>query len=275
MKVGVIGGGIVGSATAKLSSSACPVLVYDIISERCVPAGVSLDDICTCELAFVCVPTPSNADGSTNLEAVKQAIEALRTRDYAGGIVVRSTVPVGTCDGLAVFHMPEFLTAKNWARDIARTQQWIVGVPSSPLQAVCEHLSTLVREGVREGRLESSNIIFCTNSEAESVKYFRNTFLAVKVSFCNEIAHFCSATGINYEKVRALTVQDSRIDASHTSVPGPDGLCGFGGMCFPKDCLSLISQMGNVDVRCPILRSAVQRNATDRNREKATEPEIL
>lgn len=71
--------------------------------------------------------------------------------------------------------------------------------------------------------------------DAETIKYFRNCFLATKVSFCNEIEEFCQRKGIEYETVRALATINPRIGSSHSHVPGPDGKRGFGGIYFPKD----------------------------------------
>ena len=70
---------------------------------------------------------------------------------------------------------------------------------------------------------------------AETVKYFINTFLATKVSFANEMKQVCDASEIDYKRVVDLALYDARIGRSHLQVPGPDGLNGFGGKCFPKD----------------------------------------
>ena len=92
------------------------------------------------------------------------------------------------------------------------------------------------------------------------IKLFRNNFLAIKVSFCNEIAEFCNLKNINYENVRLLATLDNRIGDSHTKVPGHDGKRGFGGTCFPKDTNNLRHQMNKVGMKSFIIEGAIERN---------------
>ena len=99
------------------------------------------------------------------------------------------------------------------------------------------------------------------------VKLFRNNFLSVKVSFCNEIEEFCNKIDVNYENVRKLAVLDDRIGESHTKVPGHDGRRGFGGTCFPKDTNNLKFEMEKNDMESYIIKNAVIRN------EKVDRPE--
>ena len=96
--------------------------------------------------------------------------------------------------------------------------------------------------------------------DAEMIKLFRNNYLATKVSFCNEISQFCQLKDINYENVRKLAVLDSRIGASHSMVPGPDGKQGFGGTCFPKDTNSLRYEMSESGMKSYIIHAAIERN---------------
>jgi UDPglucose 6-dehydrogenase len=103
-------------------------------------------------------------------------------------------------------------------------------------------------------------MLFITNNEAEMAKMFRNTFLATKVSLCNEFAQFCTLKGIDYENVRVAATDDDRIGASHTAVPGPDGRKGFGGTCFPKDIGSMVYEMKRSGMRPHILEAVQTRN---------------
>jgi len=98
------------------------------------------------------------------------------------------------------------------------------------------------------------------NAEAEMIKYFRNTFLSLKVSFCNEIYDLCQKKGINYENVRELATLDKRIGTSHSYVPGHDGKRGFGGTCFPKDTTALLRDFEDSGVDSYLLKAAVERN---------------
>ena len=106
--------------------------------------------------------------------------------------------------------------------------------------------SELINNAYENGSIKHNSIHFMRNSEAEMVKLFRNNFLAMKVSFCNEVAEFCKLKDINYENVRQQAVKDQRIGGSHSQVPGHDGHCGYGGTCFPKDSKSLLYEMNKI-----------------------------
>ena len=71
-------------------------------------------------------------------------------------------------------------------------------------------------------------------------KYLRNSFLATKVAFFNEVYDFCQMNNLEYDKIKELVGMDERITTSHMQIPGPDGERGFGGACFPKDTRALL-----------------------------------
>jgi UDP-glucose 6-dehydrogenase len=161
--------------------------------------------------------------------------------------------------------MPEFLTEKNWAEDVYHCRNWIVGTGSNAnasddVKDFIKKMTELISDARDEGSIRYNNMTFVSNTEAEMIKYYRNTFLAVKVSFSNEMHEFCKMKGIDYETVRWFATQDDRIGSSHTIVPGHDGHFGFGGTCFPKDTHSLLYQFETAGVSSYILKSAVRRN---------------
>ena len=94
------------------------------------------------------------------------------------------------------------------------------------------------------------------------IKIFRNSFLATKVSFCNEVYQFCKVKGIDYNNFIKIACNDDRITHSHTNIPGPEGKFGFGGTCFPKDISSLKYEMNNIGLESIILDSVIHRNNT-------------
>ena len=106
------------------------------------------------------------------------------------------------------------------------------------------------------------------NKEAEMVILFRNTFLAVKVSYCNEIYDFCNNKNIDYENVRKVACLDERIGESHSFVPGPDGKKGYGGVCFPKDMRSLKYEFNKANIKSYIIDSSIKRNEFEDRKEK-------
>ena len=234
MKIGIIGNGFVGKATFQLKCKDIEILAYDINPELCMPQGITLNDLMSCNLIFISVPTPMNKDGSCYLDIVKTVITNLNNINYPNYIVLRSTVPVGTCDNLKCYFMPEFLTEKNYINDFINNKDWVFGLLNHEKDdAFKEEIKKLFSLAHNNNRIKYNNLNFLTNSEAEMVKMFKNCFLSTKVSFCNEMFMFCEKKGISYENVRKIAANDDRILHSHTKVPGHDGKRGFGGTCFP------------------------------------------
>lgn len=264
MKVGIIGNGFVGQASCQLKCNKIDVIAYDTRPEACYPVGTTMKDIIQADVVMISVPTPMNVDGKCHTEIVKSVICQLRDLNYSGIILLRSTVPVGTSDDLGVFFMPEFLTEKNFLQDFIHNEEWILGVYEGCEKEKEQHfmsvMTSLFETAFEEGCITSQHIKFVTAREAEMVKMFRNCFLAIKVSFCNEIYQYCKEMNVNYENVRDFIVSDKRIGGSHTKVPGPDGHFGFGGTCFPKDLNSLCYEMKRVGCQPFISEASKMRN---------------
>lgn len=263
-RIGVIGNGFVGKATGALRNSHVEVIAYDKDPAACDPLGTTLEEVARCDVVVISVPTPMNAStGEVHLRIVEDVVLSLRQLDSTALVVVRSTVPPGTCDRLGVYFMPEFLTEANSVDDFRNSPRWIFGVPrggASASAAAAETLESVLRRCRDAGCIRSCEAVWMPAAEAEMVKYFRNTYLATKVAYCNEISTLCGALGLDYDNVRRMAASDPRIGLSHTSVPGPDGKNGFGGTCFPKDCHGLMHLYHTTNVPCPVLGAAVERN---------------
>ena len=270
MQVGIVGHGYVGRATALVECSNIKTFIYDKDLTKCEPLGVHLRELAPCCLIFICVPTPSREDGSCDASIVESVINELVSYGvFLSRIVVRSTVPVGFCKRMGVNFMPEFLTESNWEEDFINNQNWVFGINSGPFDPFdgIEYFKKMVDLAHKEGKIKS-NIIHVTSTEsAEAVKLVRNSFLALKVSFFNEVHEFCRKKDLNFETVSRCVSLDERIGSSHTEVPGPDGKRGFGGACFPKDTKSLLNQMQNSYMKSYVLKAAIDRNdEVDRNK---------
>jgi nucleotide sugar dehydrogenase len=263
LRVSVIGNGFVGKATGELRGESVEVVAYDTDPAACDPPGTTLRDAARADVVFISVPTPMDAaTGEVHLSIVESVVESVKA--LVGDmtfVVLRSTVPPGTCARLGVYFMPEFLTEANYLEDFRNAAVWIFGLTGGPHDgAFRRRMQELLAASQAQGSICSSRAVFVDSTEAEMVKYFRNTYLAAKVSFCNEIESLCGAMGISYENVRRVAGADARIGLSHTAVPGPDGRRGFGGTCFPKDCHGLEHEYGRHGVPCPVLGAVVQRN---------------
>jgi len=263
MKIGIIGNGFVGKATKILECKKVELLVYDIQPKLCQPLGITLKDICNCDLIFISVPTPMNKDGSCHIGIVESVINDLNKIINLDNILVvlRSTVPPGTTDKLNCYFMPEFLTEKNYTNDFVNNTDWIFGIKNTVQDNIFKKkITELINNSYNEKKIRHNNIHFVTNNEAEMIKLFRNNFLATKVSFCNEMNQFCNAKNIKYENVRRLAVLDLRIGQSHSYVPGHDGKFGYGGTCFPKDTNSMLHEFKKNNIDSYIINAIVNRN---------------
>ena len=269
MIIGVIGNGFVGKATTQLRCKDIELLAYDINPEACEPTGLKLEDMNKCEIIFVSVPTPMSKDGSCHLNIVESVLKNLESINYKGCIILRSTVPAGTCDNLGVYFMPEFLTEKNYVDDFINNKDWVFGlIGNEHDEQFKETVFKLFTIAFENDRIKYNNLHFLTNKEAEMVKMFKNCFLATKVSFCNEIYQFCLINEIEYENVRKIACNDDRILHSHTKVPGHDGKRGFGGTCFPKDSCSLRHEMKKKHMKPYIMDAIITRNESIDRPEK-------
>lgn len=265
IKIGIIGNGFVGKATKILKCKDIDLLVYDIIPELCEPKGLTINDLSVCDLIFISVPTPMNNDGTCYLGIVESVVKELFKviNKNKTQIVIRSTVVPGTCDNLNTYFMPEFLTEKNFQNDFINCKEWIFGMLGKNKKdddLFINNITKLFNLAKENNCIKYNNLFFVKNKEAEMIKYVKNCYLSVKVSFFNEIHEFCEKSGINYENVRKLATMDNRIMPSHSYVPGPDGKKGFGGTCFPKDTSALKNEMDKIGMKSFILDSAIKRN---------------
>lgn len=247
--LGIIGGGYVGTATAFVAPPTWTVLIYDLDPQRRLPPDTTMEHIKSSDLIFVCVPTPTR-EGRCDVSIVQSVVDLLGDRDQ---VIIRSTVPPGTCDRLKVHMMPEFLTEANWKEDVLTRQRWVIGLhPQKNPDVIFQKLRHL---------LPDVDLWRTTPIEAEMIKYTTNCFLACKVAFFNEIYDFCLQKGIGYETIRQWVKTEPRIGGSHTQVPGPDGKRGFGGSCLPKDLAALIHEYPESPI---ILKAIHERNLKDR-----------
>jgi len=256
-KIGVIGVGIVGNAFYEGMKHAFDVLRYDTRPEFS-DVGSLVELLQVDGPIFVCVPTPMNVDGSASTAIVESVVGNI----YGWGerlVVIKSTVPPGTTDRLnkmfgptlSVVFNPEFLTEAKPVEDFKNQDRIIVGGKSEATQIVAD-IYSVAYPGVMQ--------VQCDATTAEMVKYVGNCFLATKISFANEISQICGKLGVDYDDVINLAMLDKRLGRSHWKVPGPDGHCGFGLTCFPKDINALIAVAIELGVDPKILRAVWEKN---------------
>jgi len=215
------------------------------------------------EAVFIAVGTPARrGDGHADLTYVFDAVRELAKVLKAPVVVVtKSTVPVGTGDriteilteegapaGTTVASNPEFLREGAAIRDFKIPDRIVVGAED-------ERSREVLREIYRPLFLNQAPILFTGRRTAELTKYAANAFLAVKITFINEIANLCEAVDADVQDVARGIGLDNRIGAKFLH-PGP----GYGGSCFPKDTLALLQTAVDAGVEQRIVKTVVDVN---------------
>lgn len=219
--------------------------------------------VADCDAVFIAVGTPSRrGDGHADLSYVYAAAEEIA--DLMQGftvVVTKSTVPVGTGDGVeriirerqsgaefAVVSNPEFLREGAAINDFKHPDRVVVGVED-------DRAGEVMREIYRPLFLNETPIVMTRRRTSELIKYTGNAFLATKISFINEIADLCEAVGANVQEVARGIGLDNRIGSKFLNA-GP----GYGGSCFPKDTLALVRTANDAHSPLTIVEAVVDAN---------------
>ncbi len=215
---------------------------------------------------MLAVGTPTNpknehADLTYIKKAVEEIAEALSIDDGYKVIATKSTVPIGTNEMLAklinktnpniefdTVSIPEFLREGKAVPDFINPDRIIIGVENKKAKKIIEELYS---------PFSSKNIpiIYCNRKSAEMIKYASNAFLGVKISFINELADLCEKQKADIRDVAKGIGLDTRIGTKFLN-PGP----GFGGSCFPKDMLEILTTSQELDSELLVVKSAIDYN---------------
>lgn len=289
MKIGVIGVGVVGSATANaFREHVDEVRCWDGKDERCTHS--LHDTVCGSNLVFICLPTPQKINGlGCDTSAIDELFHQMAILSPNTNFVLRSTVPVGYTSRsrkvyslLNLVHSPEFLTARTADYDAANPARMIIGADqpydnTTPLTQNPVALHNLYAKVWSKGwdctdpmdpsyqyPCDPVPIYHMTSDESEFVKLMQNAFSAAKVALFNEFRCFSDKRGLDWERCLAALLAGGWINPQHTNVPGPDGRRGFGGSCLPKDTNNLIACGEDIGVAMIVTQAAMLRNKFDR-----------
>lgn len=256
--IGFIGLGFVGSAILNTYADSYPIIKTVCVDPEKGYHG-SYQDLLDTDGIFVSVPSPQNEDGSCCTEILESVLQKLKDIDYYGVIISKVTAPPDVYNKLQdlypnLVHSPEFLTAANAAADYLNSKFLIIGGKVSAYRYEAERI---IKLGLNHNEI---NVMHCSISEASLTKYTMNCFLATKVVFMNEIHKLAAKFNCDYTRITEMLKQDPRIGPSHLQVPGPDGVFGFGGMCFPKDTNALLKFAETANVEMSVLNAAVKKN---------------
>ncbi len=214
-----------------------------------------------CDIIFLALPTPPGEDGSADLSYILNVGEELGKIISSYKVIVdKSTVPVGTAElvrqqiakhakvDFDVVSNPEFLREGVAVEDFMKPDRVVIGTTSPRAQKLMEELyEPFVRQG--------NPIYFMDERSAEMTKYAANSYLAMRITFMNEMANLCEKVGANVDMVRKGIGSDNRI-GKRFLFPG----IGYGGSCFPKDVQALTKTATDYDYDFKILKSVMKVN---------------
>jgi UDPglucose 6-dehydrogenase len=288
-RIGVFGAGWVGLVTgACFAELGHDVVVRDVLPERvaALQAGrvplhepglgewlernrdrltftLEIEDVVSAPIMFVCVGTPPTYSGDADLSAVWTVVDQLPAFDERAILVMKSTVPVGTgekvrarLDSRGLAHIgyvsnPEFLAEGSAVRDFMNPDRVVVGAFAD---ADADRVAGLYEP-------LDAEIVKADVASAEMIKLAANAFLMTRISFINEIANVCEATGADVVKVAEGVGLDRRL--------GPHFLragIGWGGSCFPKDGIALKQLASNSGYHFQLLSAVIEVNELQKRR---------
>lgn len=257
MKIGIIGWGAVGGAIGE----GFKMLGHNV-SKHDPKFDTTINDVLDTEIVFVCVPTPSGENGECDLSIVHSTIDSLKENNYSGIIALKSTSVPGTTQGIIdkyqddnICFVPEFLRERSALEDFVRNHDVLaVGCHTDRAwHRVCEAHSWLPKNAVR-----------MTPTEAEILKYYSNTFNALRVVFANVMYEVAERLDSDYDKILETFLMRGTASPDYLSC-GPE-MRGYGGMCLPKD----TKAMGDLCKRLGLPFKLFETMDRDNNQVKKT-----
>lgn len=264
MKIGISGLGFVGysmyqSFLLKGLQDNINLFGYDKYKNNGIG---SFDNLLNCDILFLALPTIYNSElKEYDKKPIIETLELLQKNNFNGIIVIKSTVEPETTNNLSykfstlkLVHNPEFLTARTAFDDFHNQKHIVLGKGPN-----IDNINILI--DFYKQYYPDAEISISTALESESMKSFVNCFYSVKVQFFTELYCLCQKNGCNYNIVKDMMLKNGWINSMHTTIPGPDGLISYGGLCFPKDTNALLKYMEKMDSSHKILESCInERN---------------
>ena len=240
MNIGIIGLGVVGTAIKfGFERLGHDVFYHDVIKDT------SITDVLNTEVCYICVPTPSNEDGSCDTSIVESVLDELIEHNYSGVACIKSTVVPGTTERLqkkfkALAFVPEFLRERCAITDFIQNHEvCIIGTDN-------DDFFDIIKQSHGDYPKE---FVQCTPTEAEFSKYFHNVHNAMQITFANSFYEICNNMGVDYNKMK--NTLKNRSNMNMTYLECNKNYRGFGGVCLPKDtkAMDYLSKQLGLDVK--------------------------
>ena len=255
MEIGIIGKGFVGNAiSVGFESQGHTTICHDVRLET------SIHDVLHTPITYICVPTPSADNGDCDTSIVYSVLRELYALNYQGKVCVKSTVKPGSIKvwreefyhngkGLDISFVPEFLREKCAVDDFLHNNNLLaIGTEDKETEK-------LVREC--HGTLPTHTVVM-KPIEAELMKYFSNSYKAMRVTFANAFYRLCNEVDANYDVVKDAFLFHGVGDGHYLRVNKKFG--GFGGTCLPKDTKGLANLVDELGLDIDIFRTIVEDN---------------
>ena len=252
MKIGIIGDNLLTSHTLLFKNPNIDFKIIQDFNNDNIPDFSDWNDL---DFIFICSNITYNNDFTIDIKPITNTIQILKQTINNIPIVLRTTVPPGTCKLLDVHYFPNFL--KDTDNSLQQLSYSVLGICDNDNYNIKSIFKEFFQFLLQNNNIQNDNIHFLNTNDAELLKLSTQAFYATKISFFNELFQHSKLNNHDFNTIRQILIQNDSINPSYTQVPGPDNITGFGNHIM-KDTI----QYANLIKNNYIIKSVIQRNDT-------------